>query len=168
MAVRFLTTEDEAKAKEMRTSFKQTLMEARLQIASLKKDNKFLQDKIHLLEESDYLAFNLSKEQDRNKKLVSQHEYLEQQLAELTEKNMQEMQRLRDDYFVVHEENKKINEKFNSLNEELEHYKNEVEIRQKFIDEYGTNMAEKNKRLMELNDVLHHKELLIKQLMGKD
>ena len=37
MAVRFLTTEDEEKAKEMRTSFKQTLMETRLQIASLKK-----------------------------------------------------------------------------------------------------------------------------------
>ena len=106
------------------------------------------------------MAFNLSKEQDRNKKLVSQHEYLEKQLSEATEKNMDEMQRLRDDYFVVHNENKKMHEKYEILNDELEHYKNEVEIRQKYIDEYSTNMAERNKRLMELNDVLNHKELI--------
>ena len=155
MSVRFLITEDELEKR----NFKKNVMKT---IADNKRQNYVARNKISDLENQlkkmNVLEENIEKEQEKNRKLLSQNAYYEDEIKQLKLEFYDSNRNLKDETNKFYQDflaEKKVNEinikKVISLT-------NDLELKEQEVLKLNEEVKSQNKIIVDLKDVIEHLE----------
>ena len=155
MSVRFLITEDELEKR----NFKKNVMKT---IADNKRQNYVARNKINDLENQlkklSILEENMEKEQEKNKKLLSQNAYYEDELKQLKLEFYDNNKALKEETNKFYQDflsEKKVNE----INvKKLINLTNDLELKEQEVLKLNKEVNSQSKTIVNLKDVIEHLE----------
>ncbi len=164
MAVRFLTTEDDEKQREFKNQVMQNMKEGRLKEVEFKKIIKDLEEKVHLLGNSEYLYTAYEQEKARTLKLNQQIGFYEIELKTAKQKGFDVANKFKVELIKSLNETKSLQARTKQMENAVIIIKNELDEKQKIVNQLTEENKKQAKRVNDLTDVIHHLETKIELL----
>jgi len=164
MAVRFLITEDEVEKRDFHKKVILNIKESKVNTSDLKDKIEELKLKLSLSNDIEIVFETLKAEKRKSGNLLIQVNHYEK----LIDKKVQEEQEFKiknkEEISILLDKNRKKELKNFELLNEIELNKNEISEQQKIIHNLNSIIKDKNKRLIELEDLVSFQEIKLENL----
>jgi len=156
ISVRFLTTEDDTKAKVFKSQVIQQVSEFRNTKLELENKILALENENFKLKNNDFYEKRLGEEIEKNKKLVNQINHYEKEILGVKTNHEEHIVQANKQVFALNKENKDFKHTAKNLKQELTQKEAELSyVKTEFL-EAQKEISSLEKRIIELKDIIEH------------
>jgi PAS domain S-box-containing protein len=163
MAVRFLTTEDDAKHREFKSQVMAQVKEARLKEVDYKKEIKELNERLKMFEDQEYLMEAYDREKKKTDKLLTQVSYYEKEKVDIAAKNKKVLLQMKDKLLESIKASREGEIKSKRLSTAVIELKKQNEDLKKEVDRILNEYGKMRKKADDYHDVIVNQDHVLKE-----